>query len=68
MAQSGNGPLASAFCAFWETGQVVKIEQGPGDKCNQYPGGKRVKGAHVAMQVGSNSSTGCSGSMEVTIL
>ena len=68
MAQSGNGPLASAFCAFWEAGQLLKIEQGPGDKCNQYPGGKRVKGAHAAMQVGPNSSTGGPGSTEVTIL
>ena len=56
--------------AFWEAGQLwlLKIEWGPGDRYNQYPGGNRVKGAWVAVQMGPYSDTGGLGGTEVTIL
>ena len=63
---SGNGstwatacwPMHS--CAFWEAEQLqlLKIEQGPGDRCNQYPGRNKIKGVHVAVQAVPYGSTG----------
>ena len=56
--------------AFQEAGQLwlLKIELGPGDRYNWYPGSNRVKGACMAVQVGPYSDTGGLGSVEVTIL
>ena len=47
---------------------LLKIEWGPNDKCNQLPGGNRVKGAHEVVKVGPYSLTVGLDSMEVTIL
>ena len=55
---------------FWEAEQLwlLKIEWGPNDKCNQLPGGNRVKGAHEVVKVEPYSLTVGFDSMEVTIL